>query len=25
VVRWIDAQHADEFFARVLQALDESA
>lgn len=24
VVRWIDADHADEFFARVLQALDNS-
>lgn len=23
VVRWIDAEHADEFFGRVLQALDE--
>jgi CubicO group peptidase (beta-lactamase class C family) len=25
VVRWIDANHADEFFGRVLQALDDSA
>ena len=23
VVRWIDADHADEFFGRVLQAIDE--
>ena len=25
VVRWIDANHADEFFRRVLQALDDPA
>jgi hypothetical protein len=25
VVRWIDANHADEFFGRVLQALDDPA
>jgi len=23
VVRWIDADHADEFFRRVLQAVDD--
>jgi CubicO group peptidase (beta-lactamase class C family) len=25
VVRWIDSNHADEFFARVLQAIDDSS